>query len=107
MRARAAIRVVHTANRGPAAARNLGVAESASGFVAFLDADDIWKPERVARCIELLDHDPDVTWATTDLFVMDGDTITEKRWYDRTAKTAFGGAQVEAIAPRTSSPMVA
>jgi GT2 family glycosyltransferase len=92
------VRVVRTDNRGPAAARNIGAAESAGGFIAFLDADDIWKPERVARCIEMLDGDPSLAWVTTDLFVMEGDTVTDKRWYDRAATTAFVGSQIDAIA---------
>ena len=43
------IRVVRQPNAGPASARNLGVATSAGAFLAFLDQDDIWHPEKIVR----------------------------------------------------------
>lgn len=39
-------------NRGPADARNLGVRESRGKWIAFLDDDDEWRPEKLARQLE-------------------------------------------------------
>lgn len=45
-----AIRVlIMPRNGGPAAARNLGWAEARTEYVAFLDSDDVWHPEKIAR----------------------------------------------------------
>lgn len=50
-----AIKILRQSNRGPSAARNLGIANSTGEYFAFLDADDWWKPEFLARLIAALD----------------------------------------------------
>mgnify|MGYP005837720585 CR=1 FL=1 len=44
--------------QGPAAARNRGIAAARGEFVAFLDDDDIWLPEKLARQLELMEQFP-------------------------------------------------
>jgi glycosyltransferase involved in cell wall biosynthesis len=47
-------------NRGMAASRNLGVANSSAPYLAFLDADDVWVPSKLAEQVDLLERMPDV-----------------------------------------------
>lgn len=47
------VRLLQRENGGPAAARNDGVRASSSPWIAFLDADDAWLPEKMKRQLEL------------------------------------------------------
>lgn len=53
-----AVRVIDQPNRGVSAARNAGIAVAAQPFVAFLDADDRWEPEFLARMHDLIERCP-------------------------------------------------
>jgi len=43
------VKYVRQPNAGPAAARNRGVSKAQGEFIAFLDADDLWHPEKLER----------------------------------------------------------
>ncbi len=52
-------------NGGPASARNLGIQLSASPYLAFLDADDIWHPEKLERQMRRFAERPELELSLT------------------------------------------
>ncbi|MFL5616789.1 MAG: glycosyltransferase family 2 protein [Gemmatimonadaceae bacterium] len=50
-------------NRGISASRNLGVRHARGEFIAELDADDVWLPDKLARLVPELEAHPDVGMA--------------------------------------------
>ena len=58
------IRYLHhenRANRGVCNSRNLGITHARGEFIAYLDADDVWLPEKLRRQVEIFQLNPDTT----------------------------------------------
>jgi glycosyltransferase involved in cell wall biosynthesis len=66
------VRLIRGTRSGlPAVARNHAISETKSELVAFLDADDVWLPEKLARQIDELDRRPDVGVVYCDARIID------------------------------------
>ena len=63
---------------GSGLARNVGIRYSQGRYVAFLDDDDLWLPEKLAAQVEVVEQMPDVSLVFTDASVMRG-TDLERR----------------------------
>jgi glycosyltransferase involved in cell wall biosynthesis len=55
---RDSVRYYRQDNKGPAAARNLGIHLSNGQYIAFLDSDDRWLPEKLSMQMELMHKNP-------------------------------------------------
>lgn len=53
------VRLIRQSNRGMSASRNAGIEASDSEFIALLDSDDLWHPEKLSLQIATLDAMPD------------------------------------------------
>jgi glycosyltransferase involved in cell wall biosynthesis len=64
-------RILSQPNRGAAAARNAGVAAASGELLAFLDADDLWSPDKLEEQVRVFSQHPGVAVCTTDAFRFD------------------------------------
>jgi len=66
------IRYFYQANAGASAARNKGVQESEGAYLAFLDSDDMWEPEKLEKQIQYVQDDETVCFHQVSWFVEPG-----------------------------------
>jgi glycosyltransferase involved in cell wall biosynthesis len=67
------VRLVWLTHTGvPAIVRNGALREARGEYVAFLDSDDLWAPEKLSRQIAILRSRPQCAWCYTGLSHIDG-----------------------------------
>ena len=76
------ITLLHQDNRGEAAAKNAAARAAGGDFVAILDADDVFFPERLEAIADALAERPDLDVLTTDAWIeVDGRRV--RRVYEQ------------------------
>ncbi len=75
---KAPTRIIETTHKNAAAARNSGIETATSTWLAFLDADDQWKPDHLERFSQLIGRDDVAYTAWCDLMTEDGKTTTAR-----------------------------
>lgn len=60
------IRLINKVNGGVSSARNAGVLEAAGDWIAFLDSDDIWFPEKLEKQIIEIKKNPSIKFVGTN-----------------------------------------
>jgi len=55
-------------NSGSAIARNRGIFYSKGEYIAFLDSDDLWYPNKLEKQVKILDENPDIGVVYTDCY---------------------------------------
>ncbi len=67
------IRFERIDHRGPAAARNCGVAMARAPLIAFLDSDDLWAPTKLERQLAFMSANPDCAISqTNEIWIRNG-----------------------------------
>lgn len=65
------VRYIHQENAGASVARNRGIQAARGEWIAFLDADDQWLPDRLRLQVRLLERHPDLQWVTGNFYRCD------------------------------------
>lgn len=73
------VRIIRSHKKmGPGGARNLGIRQAGGELIAFLDSDDIWKPEFVRSCVKVFLEHEDADWVYSDGYYLIDDKPVKK-----------------------------
>jgi len=96
------IKYHHQSNQGVAAARNLGLREATSDFIAFLDADDLWHPQKLELQLQAIATHSEISLLATERSATistlplqnPNDQIQKIPWKDLVVKNRFTTSSV-------------
>lgn len=98
-------------NRGMSASRNVGIARSTGEFLAFIDADDRWRPAKLKEQVAMLDAHPDAAmvcgtvnyWRSweggKDRLTATGHVLDQASWPPETALKLYPLGMADAPCP--------
>jgi glycosyltransferase involved in cell wall biosynthesis len=86
-------------NEGPAVARNAGIRASAQPWIAFLDADDVWEPDKMEAQWAAVRACPDICAVFSDFSEFDATGVVGRSFFVRTP--SYWTLKREPVAPNT------
>lgn len=82
--------VLSQENKGVSAARNRGIAQASGKFLAFLDSDDVWLPEKLAVQMAFFDKQPEARICQTqEIWIRNGRRIYPKQRHRKASGMFF------------------
>lgn len=60
------VRYFYKEHGGPSSARNMGIKKAKGTYVAFLDSDDVWEPEKLRIQMDFMSEHPEIKFVCTD-----------------------------------------
>ncbi|RLA62772.1 MAG: glycosyltransferase family 2 protein [Epsilonproteobacteria bacterium] len=98
------IKYIKTPNRGVSAARNLGIHLSSGDYLAFLDSDDEWLPEKLELQMEFVNTNPEIELVHGDeIWIRNGKRVNQKNIHKKFGGNIFSQSlDLCAISPSTA-----
>lgn len=95
------IRVITTDNRGVGAARNRGIADSQGKFLALLDSDDTWHPQKLEKQVRYhREHEGMRISQSQEVWIRNGKRVNPKRKHRKPSGDIFAASlRMCAISP--------
>jgi glycosyltransferase involved in cell wall biosynthesis len=100
-----ALQVVHRSNGGIGAARNSGLEVAGGDFVAFLDHDDLWRPDKLQRQVDYLRQHPDIDVLYSDAEEFNENGSVHRSYHELFSRLRRPGDRFEALV-RFSVPLM-
>lgn len=88
---------LHVENRGPAAARNAGLARATGSHLALLDSDDEWLPWKLEFQLECLERVPEAGMVWTNMTAVDADGNVVADRYLRAMYRRYGEVDLDRV----------
>ena len=78
------IRLLQQPNKGVSSARNMGIRSSNSDWVALLDSDDEWFPQKLEKQVMTLSQSPDIKFChTEEIWIRNGVRVNQMKKHQK------------------------
>lgn len=94
------VRYIYQDNQGVGAARNRGVEVASGEWLAFLDSDDLWLPDKLSLQFQVLQHFPEFKIIHSNFYSSDGPQIIIEKGLEYWVANSSGVA-IDAVDWRT------
>ena len=80
------IKYVYKENGGASSARNLGIINATGEYIALLDCDDLYLPEKIEKAVKALDNDPQIGFVHTGAYFINSEGYQVKEYHPKNKK---------------------